>query len=263
MHVIPIHAGNPGPLTGAGNWTYLLPGATPTLVDAGVGAPAHIEEVARLAGDTLAQVLVTHAHGDHASGAPALAARWPRARLAKMPWPGRDARHEVSWQPLADGAVVPAGDIRLDVLHTPGHAPDHLAFWHAESRTLFAGDLLILGTTVFIPASSGGSLVDYLHSLRRVLALDPRRVLPAHGPAIEDPRSLLTGYLEHRHQRERQVLTALESQSRTIAEIVAQIYPGLGRAVVPMAEETVLAHLQKLDHDGLASREGDRWSVVS
>jgi endoribonuclease LACTB2 len=250
-------------MTGTGNWTYFLPGRTPTLVDAGVGAAVHLDAVAEKAGSTLSQVLVTHAHVDHASGAPALAVRWPSARFAKMPWAARDAAHDVPWQSLTDGAAIGAGDIRLEVLHTPGHSPDHLAFWHAESRTLFAGDLLILGTTVFIPASAGGNLVDYLHSLRRVLALGPRRVLPAHGPVIDDPEALLHGYLEHRHQREHQVLTALENQPRTVAEIVTRLYPGLGGDVVPMARETVLAHLQKLDHDGLACRQGDRWSVVS
>lgn len=263
MHVIPIHAGNPGLMTGAGNWTYLLPGATPTLIDAGVGIPSHLDEVTRLAGETLAQVLVTHGHGDHASGAPALAGRWPHARFFKMPWPSRDVADAVAWKPLTDGVVLETGDSQIQVVHTPGHSPDHLAFWHAESGTLFAGDLLILGTTVFIPASTDGSLVDYLHSLHRVLALRPRRVLPAHGPAIDDPEALLHSYLEHRHHREHQVLTALEAEPRTIVQLVERIYPGLSEAIVPMAHETVLAHLQKLDHDGLVRRQGDRWSVVS
>jgi glyoxylase-like metal-dependent hydrolase (beta-lactamase superfamily II) len=249
-------------MTGTGNWTYLLPGAAPTLIDAGVGAAAHLDDVARLTGE-LSQVLVTHAHLDHASGAPALAARWHAARFAKMPWPARDGGHRVAWDPLADGARVEAGDTHLEVVHTPGHSPDHLAFWHAETRTLFAGDLLILGTTVFIPASSGGSLVDYLHSLRRVLALGARRVFPAHGPVIEEPEALLRAYLDHRHQREHQVLAALEVEPRTIEQIVARIYPALSADVLPMANETVLAHLQKLVHDGLAGCEGDRWAVLS
>lgn len=262
MMFSPLPAGNPGPMTGAGNWTYLLPGAVPTLVDAGVGMAGHLDAVADACGGHLAQVLVTHGHGDHASGAPALAARWPGARFAKMPWTERDGAHAVAWAPLADGLSVEAGDTRLEVIHTPGHSPDHLAFWHADSRTLLAGDLLILGTTVFIPASSGGNLVDYLHSLKRILALGPRRVLPAHGPVIEDPETLLHAYLEHRHQREHQVLTALESAPRTIEQIVARIYPGLTGEIIPMAMETVLAHLMKLLHDGLAARDGERWSVV-
>lgn len=262
MHVIPIHAGNPGPMTGSGNWTYLVPGAVPTLVDAGVGAAAHVEEVARRSGDRLAQVIVTHAHGDHARGAPALAARWPGARFVKWPWPERDARYAVAWEPLADGERVAAGDAELEVVHTPGHAPDHIALWHAASGTLLAGDLVVPGSTVVIPASTGGSLADYLRSLRRVLALRPARILPAHGPPVDDPAELIAAYLDHRHHREQQVVAALEGGAKTVEDLVARIYRGLDPAVLPMARETVLAHLEKLVHDGLAAREGDRWRIV-
>jgi glyoxylase-like metal-dependent hydrolase (beta-lactamase superfamily II) len=259
VHFVPIHAGNPGPLTGTGNWTYLAPGTTPTLVDAGVGHEPHVAKVAALAERGVTQVLVTHAHIDHISGVAALLARWPEARFAKMPWPERDEPHGVRWSALADGARVAAGDGELEVVHTPGHAPDHIALWDADSRTLLSGDLVAVGTTVAIPASSGGSLVDYLHSLRRVLALGPRRLLPAHGPGIDDPEALIHHYLDHRHQREHQVLTALESGPRTADEIVAMIYLGIGPAVIPMARDTVLAHLVKLVQDGLVVREGERW----
>ena len=51
------------------------------------------------------------------------------------------------------------------MLHTPGHAPDHICLWHAESRTLFGGDLLIEGSTVVVPGTRGGDLIAYLDSL--------------------------------------------------------------------------------------------------
>lgn len=131
MRVVPIAAHNPGPWTGTGSWTYLLPGAGPTLVDAGSGEPRHLDDLAAAleattsSPDALAQVLVTHAHPDHAGGAPPLAARWPGASFAKRPWPDRDQRFAVAWQALADDQLVVAGDVSLWVLHTPGHAPDH------------------------------------------------------------------------------------------------------------------------------------------
>ena len=107
--VIPIHAGNPGPMTGTGNWTYLLPGKVPTLIDAGVGAAGHLDAVARETGGSLAQVLVTHGHTDHAGGASALAARWSAARFLKVPWPDRDDRHAVAWEATGDGASLASG----------------------------------------------------------------------------------------------------------------------------------------------------------
>lgn len=262
MHILPFHAGNPGPFTGEGNWTYLIPGDEPVLIDAGVGNASHLDALAAAVPTGPAHVVVTHGHSDHSAGAPAIASRWPYARFSKYPWPGEDREFVPGWHAIDEGAIVPTGEGRLDVLHTPGHSPDHIALWHPESRTIFVGDLMQLGSSVFIPASKGGSLADYLHSLRRILSLNPARALPAHGPAIDDPAALITHYLDHRHQREVQVLTALESGLSTIEAITARIYSGLTPEMMPMARESALAHLQKLEHDGLARHDAGQWTVV-
>jgi glyoxylase-like metal-dependent hydrolase (beta-lactamase superfamily II) len=258
LNVVPIHAANPGAFTGAGNWTYLIPGSSPVLVDAGVGRDPHIQAIAAAAPDGPAHVVVSHAHPDHASGAPALAARWPSAAFSKVPWAGIDDA-AIPWRALGDGDVVESGEGPLQVLHTPGHAPDHIALWHVASRTLFGADLMQLGNTVAIPAEHGGDLSAYLRSLKRVQALAPARVLPAHGPAIEDPLALIAQYLKHRHQREVQVLTALEARLDTVDVIADRIYTGLTPELGPLARQSVLAHLIKLEQDGLARREGSRW----
>lgn len=256
-----LHAGNPGPYTGDGNWTYLIPGARPVLIDAGVGRPAHLDAIAAEASGELAEVLVTHGHSDHAAGVPAIQSRWPSARFSKVPWPERDL--DLAWTPMADGDTVMTGDGPLEVLHTPGHSPDHLALWHAESRTVFVGDLLQMGTTVFIPASSGGSLADYLASLERVRQLSPVRAWAAHGPLIEDPMALIQYYLDHRRQREGQVLSALADGLATVEAIADRIYTDLAPALAPMARESVLAHLVKLEGEDKARREGVSWAVMS
>jgi len=262
LKVLPLHAGNPSPMTGAGNWTYLIDGPRPVLVDAGVGRPEHLSTIADAAPDGPHQVLVTHAHPDHASGAAALHQRWPRARLAKHSWPDRDVRYQVPWSPIADGDRVDTGDVTLHVIHTPGHAPDHIALWNAESRTAFTGDLVVLGSTVVIPASGGGDLLDYLESLRKILALAPLRLLPAHGSPIEDPPALINQYLEHRQQREQQVLSALDQGYDTIDAMVEEIYRGLSTALVPMARESVLAHLLKLERERRVRPTHDRWTLA-
>jgi len=248
-------------MTGAGNWTWLIPGARPTLIDAGTGEGAHLDALhAALGGQALAQVLVTHAHTDHASGAPGLRHRFPDAAFRKMPWPERDAKWPADWQPLAGGDVVQAGDTELVAVHTPGHAPDHLCFWHEETRTLFCGDLALKGATVWIPASSlRGDLIDYLTSLEQVLAMRPARLLPAHGPIIDDPERVLRQYIAHRLQREKQVLDALQAGDRTAAAIVARVYRGLSEPLRVLAEEGVVAHLVKLEREGRARRDGNRW----
>jgi glyoxylase-like metal-dependent hydrolase (beta-lactamase superfamily II) len=255
---IAIHAFNPGPYTGDGNWTWLIRGRVTTLIDAGTGDPKHLEELERaLDGATLAQVLVTHGHIDHASGAPALAARFPSARFLKMPWPERDTRWPLAWERLEDGATVAAGDDTLVAVHTPGHAPDHLCFWHAESRTMFCGDLAQKGTTVYVPPNLQGDLIAYLASLERVLALEPARLLPAHGPVMDDPEPVLRGYIEHRREREEQIIDLLRVGLSEPDVMVARLYRGLKEALLPMARESVLAHLIKLEREGRAGRHTD------
>ena len=259
---IAVHAFNPGPMTGPGNTTWLISGRVPTLIDAGTGEPQHLDALeAALAGSRLAQVLVTHSHVDHASGAEAIAKRLPHVRFLKMPWPEHDASWRVHWEPLTDGDMVPAGDGVLTVVHTPGHSPDHLCFWSQEGRLLFCGDLAWKGSTVVIPPSHGGDVSAYLASLDRVLLLAPAKMLPAHGSVIEQPAELLRAYIEHRHVREQQVLDAIRAGLTRVDEIVSRIYPTLEPPLVPMAGESVLAHLMKLEREGKVSRRADQWTT--
>lgn len=260
MKPIPIHAANPGPMTGSGNWTWLIPGRVPTLIDAGTGNAAHLQALDdALHGGGLTQVLVTHAHTDHAAGAPAIASRRPQTRFRKMLWPERDAKWPVHYEALTDHQEIAAGDTRLTAVHTPGHAPDHLSFWHEESRTLFCGDLAVKGTTVWIPANLQGDLAAYLASLERVLALEPDRLMPAHGPVIDDPQKVLRGYIDHRLEREQQILEAIAHGDTTPEAIVTRVYRGLKADLIPMAREGVIAHLVKLEREGRARRDGGDW----
>jgi glyoxylase-like metal-dependent hydrolase (beta-lactamase superfamily II) len=254
-----LHAGNPGPMTGAGNWTYLIGREHPVLIDAGVGNASHLGAIAAAAANGPSHVVVTHAHSDHVSGAPAIHQRWPDAMLSKHPFPVRDP--QLPWHRLDDGSIVRTDEGDLAVLHTPGHSPDHLCLWHADSRTLFVGDMLVQGSTVVIPASQGGSLVAYLHSLERMLQLRPARALPAHGPVIDDPAALIHQYVQHRAVRERQILAALESGATTLDAITAKIYPAVAAELLAMARESALAHLMKLEGEGRVSRDGAGWSV--
>ena len=263
MKPIPVHAFNPGPMTGDGNTTWLIPGHVPTLIDAGTGERQHLDALERaLGGARLAQVLVTHSHIDHASGAMAIAERMPHVRFLKMPWPEEDVAWRVRWHPLTDGEMVAAGDSALAAIHTPGHSPDHLCFWHQESRQLFCGDLAWKGSTVVIPSSHGGDVAAYLASLERILQHLPQTMLPAHGPVIDRPIDLLREYIEHRALREQQVLAALRSRLTSPDEMVARIYPTLAAALVPVARESVLAHLLKLEKEGRVRRDGDAWSLA-
>jgi glyoxylase-like metal-dependent hydrolase (beta-lactamase superfamily II) len=235
MTPILIAAGNPSEWTGpSGNNTWLLPGREPALVDAGVGHPEHLESLAQaLHGAPLVRVLITHWHPDHVKGLPALRDRWKGLVVVD-----------------AAGGPVPAGDGQLEIVPTPGHSPDHLCFFDREAGDLYCGDLARKGGTIVIPAKKGGDLRAYLASLRLVRELAPRRLLPGHGPIVDDPAALIDDYIAHRQMREQQILQAMLEGARTVDEIVRRVYPALPESLSSAAADSVRAHLAKLRDEG-------------
>ena len=263
MRVIPITGGPAGPMTGRGTNAYLIPGARPTLIDAPEASAAFVDRVAgaletEQPGMALSQVLVTHFHHDHIDGVEALAKRWPEATFAKFPF-AEDAKHRVTWTPLADGQTVAAGDSSLRAIHTPGHAPDHVALLDIRSGTLFCGDLLVNGGTVAIAPSAGGDLAQYIASLRRLLQDQPRRIYPGHGPPVENPGALIRAYIGHRLARETQIVDELGKAGGTVEELTARVYPEIGPELQKAARENLRAHLLKLAAEGRANESDGRW----
>ena len=265
MQPLLLTAHNPGPMTGKGNNTYLLvQGRSATLIDAGVGDPRHLADLAAAlagAGAALTQVLVTHGHPDHASGAPALAAAYPAARFLKYPWPLEDGRYPIEWTHVGEGEELLLGGKGLIILHTPGHSPDHLALLDRSEGAIFAGDLLVKGGSVMIHTSKGGNLALYLASLERLLALQPRVIFPAHGPVIDDPQAVISAYLAHRRLREAQVIRALRAGPATVEAITDSIYDDLDPALLAAARENVRAQLEKLRVEHRAHPDGEEWRL--
>lgn len=223
MDFLAITAPNPGPLTLGGTNTYVADG---TVVDPGPDDERHLGNI--LAAGPVERIVLTHRHPDHAAGAGRL------SELAGAPVMSFGAG-------LSDGGVVGG----LVAVHTPGHAPDHLCFWHPESRTLLSGDL-IAGEGSIMVAPPEGDLAEYVASLGRVRRLAPSRILPGHGPEVARAGQKIEEYLAHRREREARVIAALDAGARSLGEIVASAYADVPPPMRPYAELSARAHLLKL-----------------
>ena len=249
-----ILAPNPGPFTLEGTNTWIV-GADPAIViDPGPSEPPHLQAVIDAAGPVGA-ILLTHHHLDHAPGAAWLAAHAGVAPvLAARPEPGE--------REVLDGAVIEAGGMSLRVVATPGHAPDHLAFFAEHDGWLFTGDTVLgRGTSVVDPPE--GDMAAYLRSLETLRALRPRRLYPGHGPVVERAPEWLNEYVEHRRMRERQVVDALDrtKDPRSPEELASEIYAGYPDELLPAAARNVLAHLRKLQDEGIVTEDHQRFAL--
>jgi glyoxylase-like metal-dependent hydrolase (beta-lactamase superfamily II) len=248
-----VLAPNPSLMTGTGTNTYLVSDVASgcVVIDPGPDIPAHLARVAELAAERggARALLITHGHPDHVEGAGTLR-QLTGAPVLAWSREGSPAADET----LADGQVIMVGERALRAVHTPGHRFDHLCFLLEDTRTIFTGDL-VAGTGTVVIAPPEGDLLDYLSSLRRLQQLDLALLLPAHGPPIERPRALLEEYLAHRLERERQVLAALATGHISIGAVVASVYRDVDPRLHPLAAQSMLAHLLKLEREGRVARE--------
>lgn len=224
------------------------------------------EEIAR--GRRLEAVLLTHHHPDHVGAVPAVVGRYGLPVWAHAETAAALAGRIAVARALAEGDAIPLGgspDGRpgwsLAVLHTPGHAPGHLAFRESRYGALLVGDLVSTISTVVI-APPEGHLATYLASLRRLRTLPAATLYPAHGPARRDSHAVLDGYLAHRARREERVLAALGAELRPLEEILALAYDDVGPEALALARRSLLAGLAKLVEEGRAEERGGAYRLA-
>lgn len=255
VHV--VIAPNPGLMTGPGTNTYVV-GRDPSLVvDPAVHDEEYLEVLASAAGD-VAAILVTHRHEDHIGGVAALAARTGapvRAWGSEPVGPGgREAsedeaatRTEVA--PLRPGEEIAFGGGRVRVLHTPGHASDHVCLHIPSERALIAGDC-VLGEGTPVIAPPDGKMGTYLTTLDRLEKLDIERLYPGHFCPRDDARELIRFLRAHRIEREARILQAVATGARSVEEVVASVYTATPEALLSVAELSASAHLELLVEQG-------------
>ncbi|MFI5121350.1 MAG: MBL fold metallo-hydrolase [Vicinamibacteria bacterium] len=215
-----IVAPNPGPMTLEGTNTYVVSRDPAWVIDPGPDDPGHLERV-RAEGEArggIGAYLLTHGHDDHSAGIEALGAR-------------------------------PATDAPFEAVPTPGHAGDHLCF--VAERVCFCGDLILgHGSAIVPPAEHGGSLSDYMASLRLIDGLELDLLAPGHGDLISDPAAKIAEYIEHRLAREQALLAALEAGERSRTRLLDAAWSDVPGPMRPAAAMAMQAHLEKLEAEG-------------
>lgn len=239
-----VLAPNPGVMTGPGTNTYLVGIDEVAVIDPGVDVESHLDAIVGCGGDRIRWILCTHTHPDHSPGAAPLKKRTGAEVLAFESRDGLDVDTQIT-----EGFRIEATEFRLRAVHTPGHASNHLCYLLEGERLLFSGDHIMQGSTVVI-APPDGDMGAYLESLERIRSMRLRFIAPGHGHLIDDPRSIIDDYIQHRLEREQQVLASVHAGDRTADQIVARLYPDLIDELVCRAKQTVHAHLRKLATEG-------------
>ncbi len=253
-------APNPSMMTGPGTNTYLFGDNEVAVLDPGPVIDSHLDAIQETAASAIKWILVTHTHPDHSPAAVELAQRSGAELLGRRAPPG--AHQDTTFVPdrvLEDGDRIVLGGMEIEAIRTPGHASNHLCYRQLGLNWIFTGDHVIDGSTVVIDPPDG-NMQDYLASLAKLKALKPAALAPGHGELIEDPDRLIDWIVEHRLAREAKVAAALEDNpGSTSMGLVPHVYKDIDRTLYVWAERSLLAHLLKLEDDGVASCSSGLW----
>jgi glyoxylase-like metal-dependent hydrolase (beta-lactamase superfamily II) len=247
MRVDVVLAPNPSLMTGPGTNTWVVAsGGEAVVVDPGPVIASHLDAIAAALGDDAAvAVVVTHRHSDHAPAANPLAATLGVPAIG----PGEAPRFSPD-RIIADGEVVGFGGLEMVAVATPGHTADSTCYRIGD--VVFTGDHIMGGSTVIVE-----DMAAYIASLRRLHRTGITRIHPGHGPVLDDPDGVIGYYIEHRLEREAQILGAVRAGASSVGEVVRTVYTDVDAALHPAAAISVEAHLRKLADEGSVAADGE------
>jgi len=249
MKIERVLANNPGVFTGAGTNTWIVDDGAGAVVviDPGPVDTKHGRAIVDRIGDRMVEaILVTHTHVDHAPLANPLANDLGVPAIGHAPGPHFDPDER-----LLDGATLEIGTLPLTVIHTPGHADDHLCF--RAGNALFTGDHIMGGSSVMVD-----DMGSYLRSLEKLRDTGLDRLHPGHGDEMDRPDAVIDWYVAHRLQRHEQIYQAITDGRSTVSDIVELVYSDVDSALHPLAARSVAAHLTLLSDEGRIIFEGDK-----
>ena len=257
-----ITAGNSGIFTGPGTNTYLIGSDEVTVIDPGPALPAHIETIAETSSH-IKQILLTHTHPDHSPGAKLLQDKIGVPIYALITENSKD--QDTTFTPkkmLIDGDILTAENYTIEVIHTPGHASNHLCYLLKEEKLLFTGDHIMDGSTVVI-SPPDGNMQEYIDSLLKLKEYDLNTIAPGHGELIHDPYDTVEWIVQHRMERESKVIGALQLQnSGDLDSFVKAVYSDVRPILHPIAKWSLEAHLIKLIDDGVVKKTNNKYFYI-
>jgi len=156
---------------------------------------------------------------------------------------------------VKDGDIISGNGFAFECVHTPGHTSNHMCFALKEEKALFTGDH-VMGWSTTVVTPPDGDMTQYMASLRKLLARDDRVVYPTHGAPVRDPKAFIQAYIDHRLDREAQIVACLRDGIETIPEMVARMYADVDKRLHPAAARSVLAHLIQLEQEGRVVKSG-------
>jgi glyoxylase-like metal-dependent hydrolase (beta-lactamase superfamily II) len=264
-----VTADNGSVMTGPGTNTYLVGGGARNewaAIDPGPHDASHVQAVLAAAPGPIRWIFATHTHMDHSPAAALLKAQTGAVVHGRLP--AHRERQDHSFAPdrtLQGGErIALTENTTLRVIHTPGHASNHLCYLLEEEKTLFTGDHVMQSSTVVINPPDG-DMAAYIASLRALSqelgdALD--WLAPGHGFLMEDPKRAFERIVQHRLKREAKVVSALRALGpATLEALLAMVYDDVPARMHPVAMRSLLAHLVKLRHEGAAAEAQGHWSL--